>query len=117
MVRAKLLFNAEVKGEAVPVLFDGWRCPCGYETVDGADMPSFMREAADVYRRNHDLLTSLELREARQARGMNQNEFADFLGVGSASVKRWEMGQVQDRAMDNLIRPVSYTHLTLPTKA
>ena len=35
---------------------------------------------------------------------MNQDEFARHLEVGVASVKRWEFGQVQDKAMDLLIR-------------
>jgi hypothetical protein len=35
---------------------------------------------------------------------MSQQEYSNYLGVGVASVKRWEAGQVQDRAMDNLIR-------------
>jgi hypothetical protein len=31
-------------------------------------------------------------------------DFSDYLGVGNASVQRWEAGQVQDKAMDGLIR-------------
>ena len=67
-------------------------------------MAEYMRLAADVYRRKHSLLTSEDIRERRERVNMAQEEFARYLGVGSASVKRWEVGQVQDRAMDNLIR-------------
>lgn len=35
---------------------------------------------------------------------MSQRDFAAFLGVGVASVKRWEVGLIQDEAMDRLIR-------------
>jgi hypothetical protein len=35
---------------------------------------------------------------------MTQQGFSDYLGTGVASVKRWEAGQIQDRAMDQLIR-------------
>jgi hypothetical protein len=35
---------------------------------------------------------------------MSQQRFSEYLGAGVASVKRWELGQIQDRAMDELIR-------------
>ncbi len=35
---------------------------------------------------------------------MSQSKFADYLGVGVASVKRWEMGKIQEHAMDELVR-------------
>jgi hypothetical protein len=35
---------------------------------------------------------------------MTQQQFSEYLGPGIASVKRWESGQVQERAMDELIR-------------
>jgi len=97
---------AEVKGEAVTV--EGMTslvCPaCGYATVRGGDMPEYMRRAADVFRRRHGLLTSDEIRSRRQALNMTQDEFANHLSVGIASIKRWELGQVQEKAMDSLIR-------------
>jgi putative zinc finger/helix-turn-helix YgiT family protein len=97
---------ATVKGESVLVTqFPALVCAkCRYQTVSGARMPEYMRLAADVYRRKHALLTSDEIRYRRERLNQNQEEFAEHLGVGIASVKRWEMGQVQDRAMDRLIR-------------
>jgi putative zinc finger/helix-turn-helix YgiT family protein len=98
--------SAEVKGE--PVLVEnisGWVCPgCGYKTLHSSVMPEYMRLAADAYRRKHSLLTSDEIRERRDLIHQTQDQFARYLGVGIASVKRWELGQVQDRAMDKLIR-------------
>jgi hypothetical protein len=35
---------------------------------------------------------------------MSQGAFSEYLGTGVASVKRWETGKIQDRAMDELIR-------------
>jgi len=35
---------------------------------------------------------------------MNQEEFAQYLSVGLASVKRWELGKPQDKSNDELIR-------------
>jgi transcriptional regulator with XRE-family HTH domain len=34
---------------------------------------------------------------------MSQRQFATYLGVGVASIKRWELGQIQDEAMNNLM--------------
>jgi hypothetical protein len=34
---------------------------------------------------------------------MSQREFAEFLGVGPASIKRWEMGKIQDGRSNELI--------------
>jgi hypothetical protein len=39
---------------------------------------------------------------------MTQSEFASYLGPGVASVRRWELGQIQDKAMDMLIRLKTY---------
>ena len=45
-----------------------------------------------------------EIRARRMQLGMSQTQFGEYLGTGPASVKRWELGQVQDKAMDELIR-------------
>jgi putative zinc finger/helix-turn-helix YgiT family protein len=97
---------AEIKGEAVSVEMEALVCPnCGYTTIHGSHMAEYMRLAADVYRVTHGRLTSSEIRNRRKKwLGMNQAEFASYLPVSPASIKRWELGQVQDEAMDELIR-------------
>lgn len=96
---------AEVKGEKLLVRMDALVCPkCGYATVEGRSMPEYMRLAADAYRQKHSLLTSTEIRERRITLRMTQEQFASYLGTGIASIKRWELGQIQDQAMDRLIR-------------
>jgi putative zinc finger/helix-turn-helix YgiT family protein len=95
----------EVKGETFVVSTPALVCPgCGYATVDGTDMPEYMRRVGDAYRAKHGLLTSDEIRQRRKRLGMSQAEFADYLRVGVASLKRWEMGKVQDESSDELIR-------------
>jgi putative zinc finger/helix-turn-helix YgiT family protein len=98
--------TAEVKGETVLVTqFPALVClSCGYKTIRGHAMQDYMRAAADVYRAKHGLLTSIQIRESRESLNQTQDEFARYLDVGIASVKRWELGQIQDRAMDRLIR-------------
>lgn len=96
----------EVKGESVLVTgIKALVCPlCGFKTIHLAGMSEYMRLASDVYRARHGLLTSMEIRERRDRTGKPQEEFARYLGVGVASIKRWELGHVQDPAMDKLIR-------------
>jgi putative zinc finger/helix-turn-helix YgiT family protein len=96
--------EAEYRGEAFEVSMPGLQCPaCNYVTVRGDDMAEYMRRSADEYRKAHGLLTSDQIRERRQGLGMSQIEFAKYLDIGIASIKRWELGQVQDQAMNELI--------------
>ena len=97
--------EAEYRGEAFVVSTPGLHCPaCNYATVRGEDMAEYMRRAADEYRKAHGLLTSDQIRERRQRLGMSQVEFAKYLGdIGVASIKRWELGQVQDQALNELL--------------
>jgi putative zinc finger/helix-turn-helix YgiT family protein len=96
---------AEVKGDKMLVNMEALVCPrCGYTTIDGKQMAEYMRLSADAYRHNHSLLTSSEIRSRRRALRMSQEQFAAYLGTGVASVKRWELGQIQDQAMDRLMR-------------
>lgn len=92
-------------GERFTVTVPIVRCPrCGYKTVDAHQLDEYSTAVADAYRRKHGRLTSEEIRGARAKLRMSQREFADYIGVGIASVKRWELGMVQDRAMDELLR-------------
>ena len=75
---------------------------CHHASVEGEDMPEYMRKVADAYRRDHGLYTSEEIKDIRGK--LTQQRFADALGVGVASVKRWELGLVQDKGNDKLIR-------------
>ena len=103
--KRKARVPGEIKGERFLVSMPALACPnCGFITVDGDDMPEYMRLVADAYRRKHNLLTSNEIRRRRQQLRMSQARFADYIGVGIASLKRWEMGKIQDTSSDELIK-------------
>ena len=102
---SRLTFDGEVRDERVTIVMPGLKCKnCGHQTVPGAEMAEFMRRCADAYRSRHALLTSDEIRSRRNSLGMTQEQFADWLSAGVASIRRWELGAVQDAAMDSLIR-------------
>jgi len=93
-----------VRGETFTVTMPGLICPkCGYKTIEGSDMPAYGRLLADKYRAAHGLLTSVDIRDRRNQLEMNQEEFAKYIGVGIASIKRWEMGKIQDPRSNQLI--------------
>lgn len=57
-----------------------------------------------AYRKKLRLLSPGEIREARERLKMSQREFAAYAGVGEASIKRWELGALQDKSSDEVIR-------------
>ncbi len=96
--------SGDVRGKYYVVEMEGLKCPsCGYKTIEGSKMAEFGRLLADRYREDHGLLTSVEIRSLRKQLGMTQEEFASHVGVGVASVKRWEMGKIQDRRSNECI--------------
>lgn len=93
------------KGLDLTVEIEGRQCTqCGHQIVAGRHMSEFMQKLGDAYRVSKGLLTSAEIRRQRESLGMSQTEFADYLGVGVAGVKRWELGDIQNKAVDELIR-------------
>ena len=91
-------------GESFELLSDALCCPnCGFKTVPLEKMGDFALRIADAYRAKHGLLTSSQIKDRRLDLGMSQQQFAAYLGVGSSSVKRWELGHIQDKAMNDLI--------------
>jgi putative zinc finger/helix-turn-helix YgiT family protein len=101
----KMRFNPEIKGEEVEVIVPCHVCKkCESPLMDGKQMNTLRKAAADKYRELHGLLTSKEIVQYRKALGMSQTAFANYLKVGEASIKRWETYYIQDPSQDALIR-------------
>jgi putative zinc finger/helix-turn-helix YgiT family protein len=63
------------------------------------------QQISAAFRRAARLLTPQEIRQGREELGLTQKQFANLLGVGEATVSRWETGaQIQQRAMDRFLR-------------
>ena len=102
------------KGKNVTVEIIGRECDqCGHQSIEGSRMSEFMQKVADAYRSMRGLLTSAEIRKKRERLKMSQLEFAAYLGVGVAGVKRWELGEIQSKGVDELIR--LKTDITIPS--
>ncbi len=77
---------------------------CGLELADTDEAATMQERLADAYRQTVGLLSSEDIRRLRREKGMSQEELADALGTGIASIKRWETGVIQSKSMDNLLR-------------
>jgi putative zinc finger/helix-turn-helix YgiT family protein len=102
--RASVRLSGEIRKHPYTVNMEGLKCPnCGYSTVESKSMVELGRLAADEYRRAHGLLTGDEIVALRHKFGDSQDAFAKRIGVGVASIKRWELGKIQDRIYNDLI--------------
>ena len=77
---------------------------CGAWEIPIEEADSFGSALDRAYRGKLGLLSQAEIRAARERLGMSQREFARYIGVGEASVKRWELGALQDKSSDEAIR-------------
>jgi putative zinc finger/helix-turn-helix YgiT family protein len=95
----------EFRGETLKLRSPVMECAkCGFQLLTDEQTDELRRRTADAYREKHGLLTSGQIRAIRDALKMSQRQFAEFLRVGEASVKRWETWQVQEESSDELIR-------------
>ena len=63
------------------------------------------RQISAAFRGEARLLAPEEIRLGREKLGLTQKQFANLLGVGEATMSRWETGaQIQQRAMDRFLR-------------
>ena len=107
----------DFRGETFRITSTALQCRhCGFCLLGPGHLDALRLATHDAYRRNHGLLTRTAIISRRKAMGLSQKRFADYLGVGSASVERWESGVlVQDKASDILLRQRTDHTRFLPT--
>jgi putative zinc finger/helix-turn-helix YgiT family protein len=93
------------RGKQLKVRVRHFVCPeCGIE-ADDLDLAAANQKAlSDVYRSVVKLLTGEQIVEGRRKLKWTQEELARAANVGIASIKRWETGQIQTKAMDDVLR-------------
>jgi putative zinc finger/helix-turn-helix YgiT family protein len=95
----------EFRGERFEVRVPVSICKaCGWQTFAPGQVDALRKQTIKEYQRKHGLLTSTEIMNRRKALRMSQQAFSKFIGVGVASVKRWERGFVQEPIYDKRIR-------------
>ncbi len=104
-IEKKETFNVDFKGENVTVKSAADVCKnCGFRITDNRQMNELRKAVADKYKENKGLLTSEDIKAYRKKLDMSQTEFAEYLKVGEASIKRWETYFVQDESQNDHIR-------------
>jgi putative zinc finger/helix-turn-helix YgiT family protein len=92
------------RGETFKIPTRVMRCDvCKTETVAQDAFSALRIAVADAYRVKVNRLTSAQIRKARNELGLTQKQFADLIGVGEASIKRWETWQVQENSSNELM--------------
>lgn len=93
------------KGVDLSFETDAYVCPvCGLEAGPVETAGTLQRRIADAYRTQKDLLTGEEIRTLRKRRNLTQEQLAEQMNIGIASIKRWETGTVQSASMDQALR-------------
>lgn len=93
------------RGVDIAIEVEAYTCPvCGLDAGTVQSAGAVQRALADAYRSKVNLLTGQEIKSLREAKGLTQQQLADRMNVGIASIKRWETGMVQSKSMDHALR-------------
>ena len=96
---------AEVRGQRLDVQVVAPQCQhCGRVVLNSKGRRMYNRAGADAYRRAHGLLTTAEISQMRSSLGMTWKQFAEYVCVGIATLKRWMGGEIQTPSLDLLVR-------------
>ena len=96
-----------IRGKRIKFRAQHYVCPeCGIEADDLGLAAKNQKALSDAYRSAVKLLTGEQIIEARKKMGWTQERLARAANVGVASIKRWETGQIQTKAMDDILRRV-----------
>ena len=75
----------------------------GYSSAEDENL----KRAYDAYRKAHSLLYPEEIKSIYSDFGLSQDSFGILLGLGAASIKRYECGGLQTKQIDDAIRSAS----------
>jgi putative zinc finger/helix-turn-helix YgiT family protein len=105
MEQKRLKKQKMFKGVGIEYMADAFICPeCGLEAGTVQSAGDVQRAIADAYRTRVGFLTSQEIKSLRETRGLTQQQLAEVMNVGIASIKRWETGMIQSKSMDHALR-------------
>jgi len=100
----KTVERVAFRGKNLEVTIEQYKCAdCGIEFASVKQTAATQRNIADTYCKEVGLLTSEQIRKGRKRLNITQVELARRMNVGIASVKRWEGGAIQNKAMNDLL--------------
>lgn len=93
----------EVRGEPFTVEGPAHVCTaCGNVRGDSL-FDALLGQAYEAYRRRHHVLSAVEIREIREKYGFSQVLFAKILGIGEATLQRYERGVLPSVSLNGLL--------------
>jgi putative zinc finger/helix-turn-helix YgiT family protein len=94
-----------VHGEVIIVDVEYYHClECGEDFENSKTSIDPYDVAYREYRSRKGMLQPEDIRKLRNQRGLTQKEFSDLLGIGIATLNRYENGALQNEAHDRSIR-------------
>lgn len=94
-----------VRNEPIVVETQYYKCrQCGDEVLDPASGIDPFTMAYDECRRRHGLLKPSEIAGWRKTYNLTQGDLARLIGIGTATLSRYENGSLQDESHDKLLR-------------
>lgn len=105
MIQVRRVEPVDIRGERIDVEFEYLRCPnCGEEyEVQRPDYDP-LAQAYRIYRTRKGLLQPEEILSFREGLRLSQRDMSAILGIGVATLNRYENGALQTEAMDKAIR-------------
>jgi putative zinc finger/helix-turn-helix YgiT family protein len=104
-------FTFKVKGESTEVLSHQPICRyCGNEIDSEYFKTQAMKMAKKKYSEEHSLVVGEDIKRIRKKYGVNQDIMARILGIGKATLARYEMGDVVSRIVSDAIREMEKPH-------
>lgn len=95
----------DIRGDQIEILAKVAKCiDCGEELVEPYLEDQNFLEAYKIYAKKHGLVTPEEIRRIREKYGLSQALFARILGIGRATIERYEAGALPTESISNLIK-------------
>lgn len=97
-----------IRGLELDVMFEWPVCPsCGKKLTVGSYAEKNYARLYDAYRKATGLPNGIEIRATRAKLGLSQKKLADLLGIGVASIQRYEGGSLPTEAHAAMIRQLN----------
>ncbi|EIV99918.1 type II toxin-antitoxin system MqsA family antitoxin [Thermoanaerobacter siderophilus] len=95
---------SNIRGDEIKALARIRICSiCGEELFDEELEEENIQRVYDIYRKKHGILSPDEIKNIRESYGLSQRAFAKLLGIGEASIARYETGALPEKSLSNMI--------------
>jgi len=94
-----------IRGEIIPVDVEYYHCEvCGEDFDKPRQDYDPLETAYREYRQRKGMVQPEEIRQFRKRHGLTQKEMSELLGIGIATLNRYENGALQSEAHDHVLR-------------